>query len=561
MGSGRGVHRCTGTNRSGERCRNLVSEPDSWCGSCRGPSENPFALPTTLLEAPATPTAIPEFTSARLLQTRLSSVQVSDKKREELAAMIDFAQMLSASSRAESTKATYHRHWKTFQTFREYFELGTELPARVEDVELFISHLGLRGNLRDDGRPLSPTYIEQAVHAIGRYHVTEGLASPTDSPTVKELLNGYARKYATGPRHQATPIRIPELTRIILELPTHSPLALRNFAITLLACHPNIRLTLRQIADLNAEHLQELEDGSIALFFQKRSGGRFHELRISPSQSQLICPVRALGRAIDHSHGPAFLGTHERLSRNGVAKAISATLVAASISRKADSRGLPVLTESEMARLGAIALEPKFASLRTAAVLLTGFWGAMRGDEVAKLTWNDLEFADRGIRWRIVKSKTDQYGRGRVVALPAADDPFLCPVAAIRAYSVAVARRIGREPAGSDQVFISLHRNPAPISKDSLRRLVSDAAKAAGLPGKTYSMHSLRAGFVTEAFAHGASELSIVRHGGWANASSVEPYFRSLSDLSENNPAVKIIHHVGQSAPSGPPPLPPGPSR
>jgi integrase len=68
--------------------------------------------------------------------------------------------------------------------------------------------------------------------------------------------------------------------------------------------------------------------------------------------------------------------------------------------------------------------------LRDRAVLLVGFFGALRRSEIIVLDFEDIEFIDPGLVITIRKSKTDQTGHGQAVRLPRRSD-ILCPTTAL----------------------------------------------------------------------------------------------------------------------------------
>ncbi|HET6347000.1 MAG TPA: site-specific integrase, partial [Myxococcota bacterium] len=71
--------------------------------------------------------------------------------------------------------------------------------------------------------------------------------------------------------------------------------------------------------------------------------------------------------------------------------------------------------------------------VRDRALLLLGFAGALRRSEVVGLDWHHLTDDRDGLRLRLVRSKTDQEGQGRVVGIPFGGRPGTCPVRALRA--------------------------------------------------------------------------------------------------------------------------------
>jgi site-specific recombinase XerC len=73
--------------------------------------------------------------------------------------------------------------------------------------------------------------------------------------------------------------------------------------------------------------------------------------------------------------------------------------------------------------------------LRNRDILLLGFAGAFRRSELVALNVDDLEETAEGMLVTLRRSKTDQEGVGRRVAIPRGE--IACPVAALRAWLVA----------------------------------------------------------------------------------------------------------------------------
>src|SRR5215475_11347633 len=82
-----------------------------------------------------------------------------------------------------------------------------------------------------------------------------------------------------------------------------------------------------------------------------------------------------------------------------------------------------------------IAMSPTATSLRALrnrAIILLGFAGAFRRSELVALNVEDLEETAEGMLVTLRRSKTDQEGVGRRVAIPRGE--IACPVAALRAW-------------------------------------------------------------------------------------------------------------------------------
>jgi integrase len=156
--------------------------------------------------------------------------------------------------------------------------------------------------------------------------------------------------------------------------------------------------------------------------------------------------------------------------------------------------------------------------------------------ELAALRVADLETTPDGLIVRLGRSKTDQEGQGRPVALPYGSDPRTCPVRAIRAWLEQAGitdgplfRAVDRQGLVSDR---ALHA-------DSVGYLVKRAAGRAGFETMEYAGHSLRAGLATQAAMNGASELEIMKQTGHRSLTTVRKYIREGS-LFRDNAATKL---------------------
>ena len=201
----------------------------------------------------------------------------------------------------------------------------------------------------------------------------------------------------------------------------------------------------------------------------------------------------------------------------------------------------------------------RLAQRRNAALLLLGFFGAFRSAELVQLAVADAVLEDDGLIITVRQSKTDQQAVGQVKVIPRRDAVDLCgPCAFLRWREVVDAYDIGghvavlralRTPSHSDE-----HQchEPAPVcpdpsrplfrpldasgrltgragSSELVRHVLRTQAAAAGLPAQLVDRlggHSLRAGFVTDAFAAGAQPHEIMRQTGHRNHATVEIYRR-----------------------------------
>ena len=87
---------------------------------------------------------------------------------------------------------------------------------------------------------------------------------------------------------------------------------------------------------------------------------------------------------------------------------------------------------AETARAMAFAAPEGLKGLRDRALLLLGFSGTFRRPELVALNVGDLEETEDGFRITIRHSKTDQEGRGQVIAV--CRGGASCPVKAVKAW-------------------------------------------------------------------------------------------------------------------------------
>lgn len=181
--------------------------------------------------------------------------------------------------------------------------------------------------------------------------------------------------------------------------------------------------------------------------------------------------------------------------------------------------------------------EPDLAGLRDRALLLVGFWGALRRSELAAMTVDQLTDHKRGLVLALPRSKTNQRGEEtELVVLPYANRRTRCPVTALRAWldaagitSGPVLRKVSR---GNRALDRALH-------PESINDLVYAAAARAELAGGPYSAHSLRAGFVTYSHLRGASDRAIAHQTRHRSLATLGAYVR-VETAWEDNAATQL---------------------
>lgn len=168
--------------------------------------------------------------------------------------------------------------------------------------------------------------------------------------------------------------------------------------------------------------------------------------------------------------------------------------------------------------------------LRDRALLLIGFAGAFRRSELVAIDCRDIEWVSEGILITLRRSKTDQEGRGRRVAIPKVQGP-LCPVRALKVWLSAA--RIAEGP-----VFrpIDRHKNVSmrALTPDAVARVIKARVAATRLNPERHSGHSLRAGLATSAAAAGVPSWKIREQTGHASDAVLAHYIRNGRVLARN---------------------------
>lgn len=171
------------------------------------------------------------------------------------------------------------------------------------------------------------------------------------------------------------------------------------------------------------------------------------------------------------------------------------------------------------------------SGLRDRALLLVGFAGGFRRSELVALEVGDIAFTQEGLEVTIRKSKTDQEGKGRLVAISFAGNPEACPVRALRAWLDAAAITKGPLFRSVTQFGVV---GPKALNDRSVSDILKRRVAVLGLDPAAYSGHSLRAGFVTQAKLKRKDEASIMRQTGHRSVVMVRKYDRRVELWRDN---------------------------
>ena len=173
---------------------------------------------------------------------------------------------------------------------------------------------------------------------------------------------------------------------------------------------------------------------------------------------------------------------------------------------------------------------------RDRTIILIGFSGGFRRNEIVSLDFDDLDFVNEGLKINLKKSKTDQFGEGLIKALPYFDNPNYCPVKSLQKW-------LNYSKIDNGPVFRRLNKGSKltenRLTDQTVAILIKKYLQSSGIDSKNYSGHSLRSGFATSAADSGAEERSIMAMTGHKSTEMVRRYIKE-ANLFKNNALNKI---------------------
>lgn len=181
------------------------------------------------------------------------------------------------------------------------------------------------------------------------------------------------------------------------------------------------------------------------------------------------------------------------------------------------------------------AMENELRDVRDRALLLIGFAGGFRRSEIIGLDREDIEPVPQGILVHLRRSKTDQVGTGRTIAIPFGRTHW-CPVSALNDW-------LARSGIERGALFRRVNRHGHLLSRltgEAVSLIIKGRVAAAGFDQVGYSGHSLRAGFVTSAAQAGVSSFRIRQQTGHSSAATLATYVRN-AELFTGSPLAVLL--------------------
>ncbi|HZQ53292.1 MAG TPA: tyrosine-type recombinase/integrase [Bryobacteraceae bacterium] len=177
--------------------------------------------------------------------------------------------------------------------------------------------------------------------------------------------------------------------------------------------------------------------------------------------------------------------------------------------------------------------------IRNRAMLTLTFAGGFRRSEVVALQLADLQFVPQGMTIYVASSKTDQTAQGAIVGIEPGKRLLTCPVRALEKWLEIRGKWQGplfvRMTPHQTITGHALHERG-----EVIHTMLKRALEKIGENAADYGAHSLRAGMITEAARHGASEVAIKSRTRHKCSAVLQGYIRPAT-VFEFNPLKAVL--------------------
>lgn len=197
-------------------------------------------------------------------------------------------------------------------------------------------------------------------------------------------------------------------------------------------------------------------------------------------------------------------------------------------SKGAAQKGKAAVLREDLRKMVQVNEGNELIDFRNRALLTLGWIAALRREELVSIDTEHLSWEEDRLRLLIPKSKTDQEGEGHYIGILKLDDTEVCGWTHLKAW-------LDRAGINQGPVFVGLKGPQARgrLAPQSVWHVVKKSAEKAGLPADIYGAHSLRAGYVTQAFYDGARETEIRRVTRHKSEDMTRRYIRPLDVFDE----------------------------
>lgn len=486
----------------------------------------------------------------RIIEKRGLTGEKADELRELHAATADFA----ADGHADTTQVQYGRLWDDFAKFCAGYGVSAPTADEAEAAEmvrLYLGYLSKRGRTvrtgTDDGRrvydatgePLHPNTLGQVKAAIADRYLDAGLDNPCDNRAVRNVVKNY-RRHVRGDDHDnaSAPVLLADVARIAAALASPPVEARMELALRALA---DAGVTVADLARVQGWHQITAAETAVKLVVQRNP--RKPSVTVTVTDTAAVAAVAAYAPVADLT-SPVWPGR----PKDGVVRPMDRTTIGRTIDA-ADS-----VTDTEL-------LAADDEAVRDGALIVFGWWWALRASEAEALLWRHVRRIHRkgqvaGIELFVPWAKNDPTGKGhRVVVAAKPDEPIICAEAWLTRLEAVTCRRLGlpadtdltRHPATKDRgIFPAWDKGAAKreaaavaagkpvwgLASEGLSERLREAAERASVILEPLSWHGLRAGFVTEMLDRGAAPSRIAKHTRHGDVGSLAIYDRPRDPLA-----------------------------
>lgn len=486
----------------------------------------------------------------RIIAKRGLTGEKADELRELHAATADFA----VAGHADTTQAQYGRLWDDFANFCAGYGVAAPTADQGEAdemVRLYLGALSKRGKLRrtgtDDqgrrvfeatGEPLHPGVLNQVKAAIADRYADAGLPNPTSSRAVRNVTKNY-RRHVRGDHHDnaSAPVLLADVARIAAALASPPVEARMVLALRALV---DAGVTQADLARVQGWH-QITAAETVKLVVQRNP--KKPSVTVTVADPAAVAAVAAYAATADLTL-PVWPGR----PKDGTVRPMDRTTIGRTLDDAAAVTDTELLAADDLA-------------VRDGALVVFGWWWAMRASEAEALLWRHVRRIHRGnavagVDLFVPWAKNDPTGKGhRVVVAAKPDEPIICVDAWLTRLEAVTCRRLGlpagtdltSHPATKDRGIFPAWDKGAPkreaaaaaagkpvwgLASEGLSERLREAAERASVILEPLSWHGLRAGFVTEMLDRGAAPSRIAKHTRHKDVDSLFIYDRPRDPLA-----------------------------
>ena len=168
---------------------------------------------------------------------------------------------------------------------------------------------------------------------------------------------------------------------------------------------------------------------------------------------------------------------------------------------------------------------------RDKSLILIGFSGGFRRSELISIDYEDLDFTHEGLKIRVKRSKTDQFGEGMIKGIPYFQNSDFCPILNLQNWLQISAIKSG-------PIFRKFKKNLAltteRLSSQTVALIIKKYLHLAGIDNTNFAGHSLRSGFASVAAESGADERNIMAMTGHKSTQMVRRYIKEANIFKNN---------------------------